>query len=205
VAAAGRQAAGLADNRADVGLVSVDAAEPLDGDGVAGWEVARLGHDAVRALAEHLQLLVVADAPERVPRALLVGRRGGWLVGRPPLPRRCCGHEVSCSYSRRIWRLFEAREREIGEGSEILEQQDSMGRGQGAVFEAGWTVDPRLARIRRRWRSNWRGRYAGLFRGAAQHRLGYLSRMVIPLRVCEYLTYGHEYEDIFLLTADICT
>jgi hypothetical protein len=86
VAAAGREAAGLADHRAEE---AGRAAEPLYGDDVTGREVARLGHDAVRALLEHLQLLVVADAPELVPRDLVAGRRrAGGPVGRRALPRR---------------------------------------------------------------------------------------------------------------------
>ena len=65
MAAARGQAAGLAEDRAEVGGPGT-----LDGHRLARGAVARLDHHAEAALPEHLQLLVVVDAPERDPRPL---------------------------------------------------------------------------------------------------------------------------------------
>lgn len=57
VAAAGGEAAGLADE----GMVVGGGAHPLEGHHVAGAEVLGLEHDAVPAFARHGELLVIVD------------------------------------------------------------------------------------------------------------------------------------------------
>ncbi|TVU31296.1 hypothetical protein EJB05_22978 [Eragrostis curvula] len=134
VAAAGSEAAGLADDRAEVGRASVDAADPLDRDLFAGAAVARLDDDAVGALPELIQLLVVVDRAELVPpRPLLAGHREGTLGRWPLTRRRRRRHELSLE-------IFETRERE--------RRREVKSWGARQEFDADWTADSSPWRIR---------------------------------------------------------